>query len=414
MKKQMVGLLCAIATGAVNVSASATTVKSYVLSDTITAELDDQGVLTIKGSGSLPSYIQPQSAPWRKDRRQVYAIDLDEGITNIGWNAFHEFYSLTNISFNAVKTIDVGAFESCTSLTEVVLSSAVNIGSAFFNCTALTKVELPSAVTIESGAFGMTALTEISLPKVTTIGDGVFAGIASLTNIEADAAIVVSGSGLAGTSLPEISLPNATTIGNQCFRDCRLVETISIPSAIEIGKNAFQGCSSLKRIYVHTAMRNELMANPSFYGLDSFDGEIIEIKQTKDEAEQTGFVVAVMTGDRVCSVSDYNLACEKYKITPKPEPQIVGENEVAVNRNVIESANAETVKIEDGVIHLGISVSRSEDITAPTADWNKVTISKDDIDVSEDGTQIIVKIPADAQQGFMILQSKDAKVNTED
>lgn len=324
MKKQMVGLLCAIATGAVNVSVAETI--NYKVSDTITATLDDEGVLTLIGDGEVPDYKWLTDRPWHNQSKDIKSIGAVGNITRIGKHAF------TSLGY----------------------------------------------------------LENITLPTVQVIGERAFGGCGNLDTV---------------------FLPNVKKLEDAAFQGCDWLITLYIPSVTEIGFGALGPSDQLFIVTVSWPLA--LNPDREYWGATEFVEFLPPMYDY--EIETAKYTLALVNqGGRLFTEDEYEFACKEYGLTQQEKPQIVPEGSIAVRREAISAANAETVKIEDGVIHLGISVSRSEDITAPTADWNKVTISKDDIDVSEDGTQIIVKIPANAQQGFMILQSKDAKVNTED
>ena len=97
-----------------------------------------------------------------------------------------------------------------------------------------------------------------------------------------------------------------------------------------------------------------------------------------------------------------------------PKDRVIPEGHVAVSKESIAAAKAETVKIVNGQIELGVSVCSNADITASTAKWALVKFTKDtQIGLSADGTKLILPIPVAAQQGFMILQSGDAKVQSD-
>ena len=87
-----------------------------------------------------------------------------------------------------VTSIKNYAFQSCSSLTEVVIPENVtSIGSnAFRNCSSLTKIVIPEDVTeIKDWTFSeCSSLTNIVIPKsVTFIGNQAFCGCSSLTEI---------------------------------------------------------------------------------------------------------------------------------------------------------------------------------------------------------------------------------------
>ena len=94
------------------------------------------------------------------------------------------------------------------------------------------------------------------------------------------------------------------------------------------------------------------------------------------------------------------------------DAQVVNEGEIAVTKESLQAAKAETVEIVGGMVYLGVSVLSNSDITASTTSWAPVKFTKDTtIYVTTDGTKLILPIPASAKQGFMILQSGDAKVS---
>ena len=115
-------------------------------------------------------------------------VIIPDNVTSIGSETFYSTDMTTLSIGNAVTSIGVSAFASCTSLKSVIVGSAVaTIGSsAFSSCTNLTSVTLGNSVaTIGSTAFSScTSLPSITLPKsVKTIDDGAFAGCSKLTTI---------------------------------------------------------------------------------------------------------------------------------------------------------------------------------------------------------------------------------------
>ena len=129
-------------------------------------------------------------------------------------------------------------------------------------------------------------------------------------------------------------------------------------------------------------------------------------------AQQAEWGISLKSGDQEISPEDYAYACSFYGLTQKTVPQVVPEGCVAVTKESIAAAKAMTVQIVNGQVALGVSVCSNADITASTANWAPVKFTKDtQIGLSADGTKLILPIPVAAQQGFMILQSGDAKVS---
>lgn len=151
-------------------------------------ELNDNGVLTINGSGEMDG---GQAYEWGKYRDYVKKVIINEGITTICDFAFEGMQNCAAVFLpQSLVFIDYSAFYGCTSLpvtdniryagncaVEVVDKSVTtckikegtrHIGpSSFRLCTALTEVTLPeSVVSIGSKAFaGCSSLTFISFPK---------------------------------------------------------------------------------------------------------------------------------------------------------------------------------------------------------------------------------------------------------
>jgi hypothetical protein len=92
---------------------------------------------------------------------------------------------------NSVTSIGDGAFEDCTSLTDITIPNSVtSIGDLdFFGCSSLISVTIPNSVTtIGNEAFdGCTSLTDVTIPSsVTSIGDYAFSGCAKLAAFTVD------------------------------------------------------------------------------------------------------------------------------------------------------------------------------------------------------------------------------------
>lgn len=85
----------------------------------ISWELNDFGVLTISGNGRMPDYAcgKNPAAPWEKMRDSIEGLVIEEGITEIGINAFRECRNLKKaVIANSVHHIHAYAFRNCVSL----------------------------------------------------------------------------------------------------------------------------------------------------------------------------------------------------------------------------------------------------------------------------------------------------------
>ncbi|MBE6612728.1 MAG: leucine-rich repeat domain-containing protein [Ruminococcaceae bacterium] len=123
--------------------------------------------------------------------RDLKAVHLSDGLTEIGQNTFKNCFNLIKIE---------------------IPDSVVSIGDhAFFSCTSLESIEIPDSVTY--------------------IGPSAFAYCESLEEVEI-------GDGL-------------TKLESSVFEKCELLKEVDISdSLMEIGKYAFSGCTSLEELEI--------------------------------------------------------------------------------------------------------------------------------------------------------------------
>lgn len=138
--------------------------------------LDDEGTLTIDGSGAMMDYREMELWPWNQKNKSIPRITrilLDDAITHIGNYAFcdcdqletidlpESLESIGNLAFcwsgltsvtipSSVKTIGASAFALCDQLKEVYISDGVTAikDGAFSDCFELRSVRIPPSVTV--------------------------------------------------------------------------------------------------------------------------------------------------------------------------------------------------------------------------------------------------------------------------
>ena len=456
MKKLMLGLMIAF----VATAAEAT------LIDGIDYELDDDaGTATITSCdrSNPPTKVDVDVVEWEGQKYTVISVEMSAfagcksltsvslpNATTIGEMAFYRCDSLISVSLPKATTIGGMAFCLCGSLISVSLPNATSIVASVFDaCGSLKEISLSSATEIGEMAFkDCGSLKEISLPNATKIGGSAFLMCSSLTSVSFPNVTTIEAWAFSGCSvLTSASFPATTSIGGWAFESCGSLTTASLPSTTSIGGAAFYLCKALSNLVVNAGMKSAIETNGrGDYGIAQdttityFDGlpysvmkaAGYEVKEAVVEVEYkiTPSSVTLRSGDEVLDEDKYKMSCEYFGVIPQTKPetpftpkeedlkivskdaQVIGSDEIAVTRESIAAAKAMTVQIVNGQVALGVSVCSNADITASSVNWAPVKFTKDtQIGLSADGTKLILPIPVAAQQGFMILQSGDAKVS---
>ena len=96
----------------------------------VTWLLDDNGTLTISGSGKIEDYRSDIDQPWYSNRSDITSVVIEPGVTSIGSLAFYECSNLTSITIpSGLTSIGEQAFGNCTGLTSITIPSGfISIG----------------------------------------------------------------------------------------------------------------------------------------------------------------------------------------------------------------------------------------------------------------------------------------------
>ena len=217
---------------------------------TITWTLDNQGKVTLSGSGDMQ-----EGSPFFLYRSQIKSVVIESGITSIGGEVFRDCSSLTSVTIpNGVTRIGHDAFRGCSSLKSVSIPGTVNtIGyTAFSNCSSLTAVTVPDSVTdLGSGAFyECSNMTGVKLPAtLSSVGAQMFYKCVKLSEISIPSTVtsIMSDAFNGCSALTEVTIPdNVTEIGDYAFYECRNLKSIKVPDGLKtIGQRAFAACKNI-------------------------------------------------------------------------------------------------------------------------------------------------------------------------
>ena len=208
--------------------------------------------LTLSGTGFTGEFSSLTTVPWNHLRSQITTVVVEEGIQNVGANAFRNCLSLETVSLpSTVKKIGDYAFDNCPELTDVW----INMGESDFSGVTWTSSKNTSMAN---------AAIHFTWRAKGTCG-------ANLTWKLVDSTLIIEGSGtmynFSESSRPgwfsyrseitDIQLSGGSSIGNYAFGYLTALESVTIPSSVtQLGTYAFTGCTKLKSVSIQNANVN--------------------------------------------------------------------------------------------------------------------------------------------------------------
>lgn len=214
-------------------------------------------------------------------------IELPEGVTSIGSEAFSTSSVQRVVLPDGVTSIPASAFENCIQLSNVTLSDKVEtIGAnAFDACSALNKIKVRSAsgsvaeglpsslTTIGKAAFSGARLQSVKLPaSVKTVESEAFANDSSLKTLELNEGLASIGNGaFSGTNVAEVVLPDSlVNLGTGVFANMKQLNTVTVGRQVPAGAltEAFVGDGSLLEFKADDSVANYSVADGVLFNKD--------------------------------------------------------------------------------------------------------------------------------------------------
>ena len=367
--------------------------------------LDNNGVLTITGSGAMKDYprYENQRPDWYLNHKDsIRSVVLDNKITHIGDYAFDGCTSIKSVRYTgytgnagvalpeSVTTIGVHAF-SDTGVTGTLKlpEHLTEIDSlAFYHCRKLNgELKLPDTVKEIGGfAFHSCGFTgKLELPaSLENIGNDAFEFCSGLTGKltfpskmnEIDFSI------FHGTGITEVVIPSSIkTVRDFAFDSCMNLKKVYLPTEIpKIYNRAFRGCDNVK--FYYPAYKADWMTQTSKF-LDS------TLNADKDAVKPS----EVNTWRPICYYVDVTFDAGSGKFQNGEQKHIVkgNENELYRTENLTEAmVTAIGTPKQSGYHFAGWSLKQNGSVTdvLPVDENGYMTIAdngKNDFGGVEDG-----------------------------
>ncbi len=234
-----------------------TAVASGECGDSAKWSLDENGVLTITGSGEMePTKVRP----WSDYNDDIVEIVIEDGITSI--KGLDGLYNVKKVTIgNDVKTI--AGLSGLYALKSIVIPEGVETiaESAFGNCAALYEITLPRSLkSIERSAFvDCESLSKINISDI--------ASWCAVDLAEFFASPFCYGAKLFvnGEAVSELAIPaDVTTIGKYQFCGLDSIVRLEISNGVtSIESNAFRNCGNIVSVKLGSGVGN--IASDAFY-----------------------------------------------------------------------------------------------------------------------------------------------------
>lgn len=253
-------------------------------SDNLRWSLDDNGTMTISGTGDMESYNPYDSArpPWYSRRSEIKRLVVESGVTSLSHYSFADCVNLTSIEFSdTVTALYNSTFPSCTSLTSVTIPPNIKtIEDSFQGCTNLAEINITDSTKhISTDAFNGTAYFNDSsnwTGDVLYLGNILLASKSSISgalNIKAGTTVIAENAFNGCSALTSVTFPDSLKhMGIRSFAYCTGLTSISLPPNVYVEQQSFMECTNLANINIPdtvTGVEMTVFKNTAYYNDES-------------------------------------------------------------------------------------------------------------------------------------------------
>ena len=231
-------------------------VASGTCGKNLTWVLDDEGTLTISGTGEMWDFEEYAEIPWRDFCTEISSVEVESGVTSIGDRAFSDFYVLRSMELpDTLRTIGTHAFESCTDLETITIPEGVERISAYaiWCCENLQSIIIPASTrNIEEGNFK--SCIRLQSITVTSGNDAYSSNDGVLFNAEGTELLKYP----EGKQDVTYSVPDGVTrIPSWAFEDCQYLKDVELPNTLQrISSYSFFNCGEMIGITLSAGVVN--------------------------------------------------------------------------------------------------------------------------------------------------------------
>ena len=242
-------------------------------------------VTLTKGTGTMTLGSQNRY-PWGFSKDVLKEVIIEDGVTNIGNEAFYGCSVLKKVELpDSITSVGNGAFGCCANLVDIDLPDGItSIGyQSFYMCGKLTALNLTEGLlSIGEDAFLQCyELTTVGgIPStVTYIGPDAFANCYKLEDdiiIPSGITMIEEGTFRGCLKVKSIEIPNSVTkIGISAFGSCASITELVIPESVTyLPEHTFSGCESLKELTIPASISMYSFNNinyHTFYGCKNIE-----------------------------------------------------------------------------------------------------------------------------------------------
>ena len=231
--------------------------------------------LTLEGNGAAVSDTQWQNSyPWSDFASTIKAVNIKDGITEIGAFAFNDAKKLKTVTAtNSVKKVGAYAFSNTKWLSQQK-DGGVYIGRCLYIWKGWIPLGSPSfrknTYSISDYAFANNeSLSSLTIPSsIKKIGNNAFVWCENLKTVTIRKGLSSLGEGAFSncTSLQSIVLPSSLKkIPSFAFSECKSLKSVTLPSKVTtLSDFAFYNCTALTSVYLSEKLKKA--SAESFYG----------------------------------------------------------------------------------------------------------------------------------------------------